>query len=128
MNTKTLVAALAGGLTLFVTGGLFYVLLLKDFFTVDVSTDTINLLFIVPGELVFGCLLGWILSRFGTSTVVDGAKNGALIGFLVALAYGLLLYGSTTMADLTYYLADAVVWAIRYACAGAVVGWLLGWR
>ncbi len=108
------------------TGGLFYVLLLAEFFRVEVSRDPANMLFIVPGELVFGCLLAWVLSRFGTSTVAGGAKNGALIGFLIALAYGLLLYGSTTMADLTYYLADAVIWAVRYAAAGALIGWLLG--
>ena len=126
MNTKTLIAAVAGGLTLFVTGGIFYVLLLGDFFTVDVTKDPPDLLFIAPGEIVFGCLLAWIFSRSGTSTVAGGAKDGALIGFLIALGYGLLLYGSTTIADLTLYLADAVVWAVRFAAAGAVIGWLLG--
>ncbi len=45
---------------------------------------------------------------------------------LIALAYGLPLYGSTTVADLTCYLADAMIWALRYAAAGAVIGWWLG--
>ena len=126
MNTKTLIAAAAGGLILFLTGGLVYALLLKDFFTVDVTRDTANLLYIVPGELVFGCLLAWVLSCCGASTVLDGAKYGALIGCLIALGYGLLLYGATTIADLTYHLADAVVWAVRFACAGAVIGWWYG--
>ena len=126
MNTKMIVAAVAGGLTLFLLGGLIYVLLLADFFTVDVSRDPANLLYIVPGELVFGCLLAWVLSCYGTSTVVDGAKNGALIGFLIALGYGLIMYGTTTIADLTLYLVDSVVWAVRFACAGAVIGWWYG--
>ncbi len=126
MNTKTLIAAVAGGLTLFLTGGCVYVLLLADFFMVEVSRDPANLLYIVPGELVFGCLLAWVLSCCGASSVVDGAKYGALIGFLIALGYGLLLYGSTTIADLTYYLVDVVVWAVRFACAGAVIGWWYG--
>jgi len=126
MNTKTLIAAAAGGLTLFVTGGLVYVLLLADFFTVEVTRESANLLYIVPGELVFGCLLAWVLSCCGASTVLDGAKYGALIGCLIALGYGLLLYGATTIADLTYHLADAVVWAVRFACAGAVIGWWYG--
>ncbi len=126
MNTKTLIAGVAGGLVLFLTGGLVYVLLLADYFTFEVSRETANLLYIVPGELVFGCLLAWLLSCCGVSSVVDGAKNGALIGFLIALGYGLLLYGSTTIADLTYYLVDVVVWAVRFACAGAVIGWWYG--
>ena len=107
-------------------GGIFYGLLLADFFAIEAAKDPPDFLFIVPGEVVFGFLLAWVLSRMGTSTVVDGAKDGALIGFLIALAYGLLLYGSTTLADLTHYLVDAVVWAVRYAAAGAVIGWLLG--
>ena len=126
MNTKMLIAGVAGGLVLFVTGGLVYVLLLADFFTVEVTRESANLLYIVPGELVFGCLLAWVLSCCGASTVLDGAKYGALIGCLIALGYGLLLYGATTIADLTYHLADAVVWAVRFACAGAVIGWWYG--
>ena len=126
MNTKTLIAAAAGGLTLFLTGGLFYVLLLADFFMVEVSRDPINLLFIVPGELVFGYLLAWVLSCYGASSVVDGAKYGALVGFLIALGYGLVMYGATDITDLTHYLVEAVVWAVRFACAGAVIGWWYG--
>ncbi len=126
MNTKTLIAAAAGGLTLFLTGGLIYVLLLADFFTVEVSRDPANLLYIVPGELVFGCLLAWVLSCCGASSVVDGAKYGALVGFLIALGYGLIMYGATTITDLTHYLVEAVVWAVRFACAGAVIGWWYG--
>ena len=126
MNTKTLIAAVAGGLTLFLTGGLVYVLLLADFFMIAVSRDPVNLLFIVPGELVFGCLLAWVLSCCGASSVVDGAKYGALIGLLIALGYGLIMYGATTITDLTHYLVEAVVWAVRFACAGAVIGWWYG--
>lgn len=126
MNSTTLVGAFIGGIVLFLTGGLVYGLLLADFFTVDVSRDSVNLLYIIPGELVFGCLLAWVLSRYGVASVGDGAKNGALIGLLVALGYGLLLYGSTTIADFTYFLAEAVVWAVRYALAGAAIGWWYG--
>ena len=126
MNTKMLIAAVAGGLTLVVTGGLVYVLLLADFFTVDVTRESANLLYIVPGELVFGCLLAWVLSCCGASSVVDGAKYGALVGFLIALGYGLIMYGAMDITDLTHYLVEAVVWAVRFACAGAVIGWWYG--
>ncbi len=127
MNTKTLIAGVAGGLILFLTGGLVYVLLLADYFTVEgVTRETANLLYIVPGELVFGYLLAWVLSCCGASSVVDGAKYGALVGFLIALGYGLVMYGATTITDLTHYLVEAVVWAVRFACAGAVIGWWYG--
>ena len=127
MNTKMLIAAACGGLVLFLTGGLVYALLLADYFAVEgVTRETAILLYIVPGELVFGCLLAWVLSCCGASSVVDGAKYGALVGFLIALGYGLLMYGATTITDLTHYLVEAVVWAVRFACAGAVIGWWYG--
>ncbi len=126
MNTKTLIAAVAGGLTLFLTGGFIYGLVLGNFFAVEVSRDPVNLLFIVPGELVLGYFLAWVLSCCGASTVGDGAKNGALVGFLIALGYGLIMYGATTITDLTHYLVEAVIWAVRFACAGAVIGWWYG--
>ncbi len=126
MNSKALVASLAGGLILFLTGFVFYALLLADFFAIEAAKDPPNYLSIVLGEIAFGFLLAWVLSRTGTTSLGDGAKAGALVGFLIALAYGLLLYGSTTMADMTYYLADAMIWALRYAAAGAVIGWWLG--
>ncbi len=122
-----LIAAACGGLVLFLTGGLVYALLLAGYFAVEgVTRETANLLYIVPGELVFGCLLAWVLSCCGASSVVDGAKYGALIGFLIALGYGLIMYGATTITDLTHYLVEAVVWAVRFACAGAVIGWWYG--
>ena len=126
MNTKTLVAAVAGGLTLFLTGFIFYELLLADFFATSVAKDPLSFPFIVLGEVVFGFLLAWVFGRSGTSTLADGAKDGAMIGFLIALAYGSILYGATTIADLSYYVADAVVWAVRFGAAGAVVGWYFG--
>lgn len=126
MNTNTLIAAVIGGLTLFVTGFIIYVLLLADFFAVDVAQDPPNLLPIVLGEICFGFLLAWIFGRTGTSSVGDGARDGAIIGFMIALAYGLILFGATTIADLSYYLSDAVAWAVRYAAAGAAIGWWYG--
>ena len=126
MNTNTLIAAVIGGLTLFVTGFIIYVLLLADFFAIDVAQDPPSLLPIVLGEICFGFLLAWVFGRTGTSSVGDGARDGAIIGFVIALAYGLILFGATTIADLPYYLSEAVAWAVRYAVAGAAIGWWYG--
>ena len=126
MNPKMLAAGVAGGLTLFVMGFVFYVLLLSDFFTTDVARDPPTLYVIVIGEVLFGILIAWVFSRSGTSTLADGAVAGAILGFLIALGFGLIMYGATTITDLTHYLADSVVYAIRWAVAGAVVGWSLG--
>ncbi len=126
MSTNSLLAALAGGVTLFVMGFIFYVLLLADFFTVAVVKEPPGFLYIVLGELVWGLLLAWVFARARITTVRDGAMAGAWFGFLAALAVGLIMYGATTVADLQYYLVDALVYAVRYAAAGAVIGLVLG--
>ncbi len=126
MNTKAIAASVAGGVTLFLLGFLFYELLLADFFAIDVAKDPIGIPYIVLGEVLWGGLLVWFFSRAGISTLADGAKAGAVFGFLAVLAFGFIQYGTTTIADLTVYLADSVISAVRFAGAGAVIGWSLG--
>lgn len=126
MNARMLTGAVLGGFTLFVLGGLIYGLLLADFFAVAVSRDPPDFLLIALGELSFSLALAWMFTRTGAATPADGARQGAILGFLVVLAYGLTLAGTTTIGTLTLYLADAVVTAVRFAVAGAVIGWWYG--
>lgn len=126
MDTKTLVAGLAGGVVLFLTGYVFYVLLMADFFAFDVAKDPPSIPFIIGGELVFGILLAWVCNLANVRNAVEASKLGALLGFLVAIGIGLLMHGSTNVTTLEVYLVDSVIWAVRFTVAGAVVGWLLG--
>ncbi|MFT5143410.1 MAG: hypothetical protein ACI80V_002514 [Rhodothermales bacterium] len=126
MNSKTLIGAVLGGLTLFAAGFVFYVLLLGDYFAADMGRATPELVFIVAGEIVMGYLLTRILSAVGAADIAGGAKAGAMVGFLIALGTGLIEYGASGIMDLTHYLADAAVWAVRYGLAGAVVAWWTG--
>ncbi len=126
MNTKTLVGAVIGGLALFVMGFLIYDLLLADYFAISIARTPPNLPVIIIGEIVFGYLITSTLSNAGATSVSDGAKSAAMLGFIIGVGLGLIQYGATTITDLTHYLADAVVWAVRWAVAGAAVGWWLG--
>lgn len=126
MKTHEIVAGLAGGVTLFLLGFVFYVLLFGDFFLSSAAKDPPIFPAIILGELVWGCLLAWLFSGLGVSSVAEGAKTGALIGVLASIAIGLILYGAYDLSTLTQRAADVVVVAIRYGAAGAVIGWLLG--
>ena len=77
-------------------------------------------------DAVCGSASGSRRTHFDIRSLAVLSKTGATFGFLAALAYGLILYGATTMADLTYYMGDAVAFAVRYGAAGAVIAWLLG--
>ncbi len=126
MSSKSIVAGVAGGVTLFLLGYIIYVLLLPGMFETEIAKEPPAFLFIVLGEIVWGLLLAWLFGRAGVSTIGDGATTGAVFGVLVALAIGLIMYGATTMAGLSYYLAEVVVLAVRYGAAGAVIAWVLG--
>ncbi|GMQ82492.1 MAG: hypothetical protein BMS9Abin05_1946 [Rhodothermia bacterium] len=126
MNSKTLIAAVLGGITLFVLGWLIYGLLLADYFANSASRANPLFLYIGLGELVFGYLIAWVFTQSGTETVADGAKIGATLGFVLALGFGLLMYGTHDLVELSTNLVDALVAAVRYGVAGAVVGWYLG--
>jgi hypothetical protein len=126
MNSKTLGGAVVGGIALFLMGYIIYGLLMADYFATSISSEAPNFPFLIIGELLFGYILTWAFTQNGTSSVSDGAKNGAMVGLFLGLAIGMVMLGTTTLSDLTHYLADAVVWAVRYAVAGAAVGWWLG--
>jgi hypothetical protein len=126
MNSKTLIGAVLGGLTLFAAGFVFYVLIFADYFAVNIGRATPEFAYIVAGEVVLGYLLVRILNAVGASDVMGGAKAGAMAGFLIALGIGLIDYGANEITDLTHYLADAAVWGVRWGLAGAVIGWWSG--
>ena len=125
MTSKTLVAGIAGGLTLFATGMLVYVLFLPDFFAIEGASSQPGYLYIVLGEIAYGLLIALLFSRMGVNSMAAGAQQGALLGGMIALGMGLIYYGAYTFAGADYYLAEVVVWAVRWAVAGAVVGRLL---
>ena len=125
MNIKTLVAGLAGGAVMFGLGFLIYGLLFADFFSVDMSNNPPVFSSIILGELVYGILLAMLLSRMGITSMVDGLKIGALIGFIIAVANGLGQHGAGQAESLSFYFVNAISWAVRWALGGALIGQLL---
>ena len=129
MSQRTVLAAVAGAVTLFVLGFLTYAVLLRDFFAANataVQTEPV-LWAIAVGELAFGCLLAYIFSRWaGISTFTGGFQGGAIIGALMALGFGLIQFGAIGALNLTAVAAEVVISLIRYGIAGGVVGLVLG--
>ena len=131
MSQRTVLAAVAGAVTLFVLSYLTYVVLLGDFFAANrVPTQEQPVLWaIFLGQLAFGSLLAYIFDRWAAiSTFAGGFQGGAVIGVLLALGFGLIRFGALGTANLTAVGVDAVVSLIRFGLAGGVVGLVLGRR
>lgn len=133
MSAKSFVlATVAGGVTLFVLGGLLYGLLLADFFESHSAPNTMRETPIwwalIIGELLLAALVTLIFGRWASiSTPLGGLKAGAIIGLLLAAAINFTMFAvSTVFVDPTAGVVDAVVSAIRLGIGGAVIGLVLG--
>jgi hypothetical protein len=134
MNTNKLVlSTIAGGVTIFLLSFLLYNIVLADFFqsnmgsATGVMKETQVIWAFALGSLAYGFLLAYIFGRWaGIKTFATGAKAGAMIFFILALGFNLMLYGYADIFNLTSTLADTVVYAVIGALTGGVVGWVLG--
>lgn len=130
---KHLLGALAGGATLFLTGYLIYVLLLPNpSFAMGEGAQAcmrtaFNYPMIVLMEICYGLLLTLIFNKWaGITSFNGGLSAGAWIGFLLGLTFGLWEFSVTTMTTAGGIFYEAITFAVRFALAGGVVGWLLG--
>lgn len=136
MNTKVLLAALAGAVTTFLTGWVFYGMALKGFFDANTMENAKSIMRgeqMIPWAIFVGCiawslLLALIYSRWGgISTFRGGATAGAWVMFLVALGADFFSYGSMNVMNMSATLVDPIINAIQGLIAGGIIGWVLGY-
>jgi len=132
-SNKILIGALTGGIVLFLTGGLFYGVLLKDFMADNAGTasgvmkDSPDLLWLIIGNLAYGYLLSIILGVWANKTTwSDGAKFAALIGLLMAIFFDTMMYATTNLYNMTLMITDIATMTVMSAIGGAAIGYVLG--
>lgn len=130
MNSRFVIAALAGAVVLFLVGFLLYGLALMGFYEsgtmAGVMKETPNFLWLGLGQVAGGFLLATVLGWAGAKTSAAGLKKGAIFGLLVALTLDLSIYGTSNINNLTVTLVDPIFSAIHVGIAGSVVGMMLG--
>lgn len=136
MNTKVLLAALAGAVTTFLTGWVLYGMALKGFFdanTVETARSVMRGENMIMWSIFIGCLawsllLALLYNRYAAITSFKGgAMAGAWIMFLVALGADFFSYASMDIGTMNATLVDPVINAVQGAIAGGVIGWVLGY-
>ncbi len=126
MNKNVLMATVAGGITLFMLGGLIYGLLLADLFANDAVSDEPIWWAVTLGQLLSAAFLTVVLRWKGVSSAKEGFRAGAMIGALTGLAFALMTYG--TMDDvhtIATVIVDTVVTVVVYGIGGAVIATVL---
>ena len=125
-------ATLAGGVTAFVLGYLFYGLLLMDFYNGNLGTATgvykeVPIFWsLAAGQLLWAGFLTMVMGWRGDASAGAGLKTGAIVGLIMGGSINLTMYGTANIANLTASLVDPVVAMIGTAITGAVIGLVLG--
>lgn len=137
MNTKVLLAALAGAVVSFLSGWVIYGMLLKGFFDANTmetarsvvrGDDSMVFWALFLGCLAWSSLLALVFSRWaGISTFKAGAIGGAWVMFLAALGANLFSFASLDVTTIQAALVDSVVNAVQGVLVGGTVGWVLGY-
>ena len=80
----------------------------------------------IVGTLANAMLVTLAIGWTGGSSMMDGLKTGALVGFLMWLAADLIIYANFDFSMLTGALADSVAELVHWAVAGAAIGAVIG--
>ena len=133
MDTKKLLfGTIAGGVAFFLLGGLLYGFLLMDFFMNNAGSATgvykeePEFVTLILGNLVTAFFFTYIFLRFGNvGSFGDGLKAGAIIAFLNALGFNLIMLGTSNIGTITSSAVDVVVFTTMGAIAGGIIGILI---
>jgi hypothetical protein len=131
-SNRFVLAALAGGVVVFIVGGLLYGVVLASFFEANQGSagamkETPDFLYLGLGQLLMGLFLTVVIDKWArVGGLANGFKIGAIAGLLLGFGIDLTLYGVSNMANLTATLLDPFVFAAQMACAGAAIGAVLG--
>ncbi len=135
MITRLLVAAVAGGVAMFVFGFLIYGLVLDpllmrpNMFTyTGLMNDPPGFVPLALGNFVSGFLLAYIFEKWaGIRTFITGMQAGAIIWFLFALSMQLMFMAFMNLhKNFIPPLSDVVGSTVLGGIAGGVVGYVLG--
>ena|SRR6266850_6270291 len=127
--TGTIVA----GIALFVLGYVIFDVGVASFYAANAGSATgvtrePQLMWAVMlGSLAYGALVTLAIgSRPGSTTIVAGARIGAVVGFLLWCTADFILFGATNMANLTRTVVDPLLELVRAGIAGGIVAVALG--
>lgn len=125
--TKLITGTIAGGITYFLLGWLFYGKLLVDFFnnhpglTKGYNRPEPLWLFLVGANLVAGLLLAYIFSRLNVKSLNDAIVTATIIGALMIISFDAMMYATTTLTSGKALLADVAAFTVMSAVAGMVI-------
>jgi hypothetical protein len=132
MSTKSIIAAIVGAIVAFFAGWVIWGMLLMDFYTAHSTPyeglykEPMIYAGIFVSQLAWGFLLAYLFEKMGVNTFAGGFLQGAIIFFLVFLAFDVFMYSSMNLMDTTVIAVDVIVNTIFGGIVGGVIAMMLG--
>jgi hypothetical protein len=129
---KLFIGTIAGAVVFFFLGWLVYDKLLFDFMRHNpgekglIGRTDIKFVYLIAGQLFYGLLLAYVLVKSNVSGLAGGLITGAVVGFFMAAAIDLTIYGTSIIMSKKGMAADIVAATVISAIAGAVIGAVAG--
>ena len=130
---RLLVGTIAGGVALYATGYLIFVVIFGDFYAANVGSATgvdrtIQIQWAEAlASLAYAALITFTMgNRSDAMSLGVGARTGAIVGFLLWLTADFVFYGATNIANLTRTIVDPMLEFVHGGIGGAVIAAALG--
>ena len=130
---RFIIGTVVGAITLYALGYLIWELAFADFFAANAGSatgvvkDPQVIWALALGTLSYAALLTLAIgTRVGSTTIVEGLKIGAIVGFLMWFSVDFIHYGIGNVSNLTATIADSLLELIDAGISGAVIAAVLG--
>ena len=129
---RFVIGTLAGGIVMYLVGYVIFEKLFADFYAANVGSATgvarEPTLFwaIALGTLGIAALVTFAIGKQGSSsTILDGLKTGAIVGFLVWFGTDFIHYGISNVLNLKVPIVDPLLELVRTGIGGAAIAFVL---
>lgn len=130
---RFIIGILVGGITLYILGYIIFDVSFAGFYEANagsatgVSKDPQVIWAVALGTLSYAAMVTLAIgTRAGSVTIVEGAKVGAVVGFLLWFTVNLIFFGIMNISNLTLALVDALLELVRGGIGGAAIAAVLG--
>jgi hypothetical protein len=129
---RFIIGTIVGGIALYILGYVMFNLAFADFFAANAGSatgawkDPQVIWAIALGTLSYAALITLALgTRAGSTTIVEGLKVGAIVGFLMWFSADMIFYGIWNVWNLTAASVDTLLELVRGGIGGAVIAAVL---
>ncbi len=130
---RFIIGTVVGGIALYILGYVMFNLAFADFFAANAGSatgmwkDPQVMWAIAVGTLSYAALITLAIeTRAGSTTIVEGLKVGAIVGFLMWFGADLIIYGIWNVWNLTAAIVDSLLELVRGGIGGVVIAAVLG--